>query len=84
MAVDTLALIFSLGFGYCLGLITGIYYLKQKMMSNLGTDELNPNKMMDQVEDMLGDISDADPELESNDKTSERLDDILGDKDEQE
>lgn len=80
---DPLVVSLSLVCGFFVGLATGMYYLKNKMLGNLGSDELNPNQMMDDLENMLGDLSDGDPEMESNNENpSEKIDDILGDQDE--
>lgn len=53
---ELLNTLITLGFGYFLGLGTGLYYLKRKMKQSLGSDELDPNEMMGEVADMAEDM----------------------------
>jgi uncharacterized protein YneF (UPF0154 family) len=53
---DPITVVLAIGFGFLCGSLSSIIYLKRKMTQNLGSDELNPEEMLDQAESMMEDM----------------------------
>lgn len=53
---EIITLISLFGFAYMLGLATGVYYLKNKMLNSIDSNDLNPEEMLGEAEDMMGEV----------------------------
>lgn len=85
--IDLVTFVLALLVAYGLGLATGIYYLKNKVMNQVGgLQDSNPEEMMEDAMDMImGSPEDGEVESKHSDRkpddanTEEKLDSILSD-----